>query len=110
MVDALFGIWVPHRVAVLEVWADQTPIGIDLDGMGIYVKFLLMNPSLLFTLFNIVLMCGFQERLFAMAMPRCVATGTAMSVSSYIIYVLCMTFSVYGRPDEDMQFGRSCHR
>ena len=27
-------IWVPHQAAVLEVWADQTPIGISLDGLG----------------------------------------------------------------------------
>ena len=34
MVDVSGGIWVPHRAAVLEVWADQTPIGIGLDGLG----------------------------------------------------------------------------
>ena len=33
MVDISDGIWVPHRAAVLEVWADQTPIGIYLDGL-----------------------------------------------------------------------------
>ena len=32
MVDISDGIWVPHRAAVLEVWADQTPIDIYLDG------------------------------------------------------------------------------
>jgi len=40
-------------------------------------KFHLMNPSLLFALLTILLKCGFQE----MSMPRCVATGTALSVS-----------------------------
>ena len=49
-----------------------------------------MNPSLLFALFTILLMCGFQERLFAMSIPRCVATSTALSVSSCIVYGLCM--------------------
>ena len=34
MVDVSCGIWVPHRAAVLEVWADQTPIGIAPDGLG----------------------------------------------------------------------------
>ena len=34
MVDVSDGIWVPYRAAVLEVWADQTPIGIGLDGLG----------------------------------------------------------------------------
>ena len=33
MVDISDGIWVPHRAAVLEVWADQAPIGIYLDGL-----------------------------------------------------------------------------
>ena len=40
MVDVSGGIWVPHRAAVLEVWADQTPIGISLDGLGIDFRFL----------------------------------------------------------------------
>ena len=35
-----------------------------------------------------LLICGFQERLFDMSMPRCVATGTALSVSSCIVYGL----------------------
>ncbi|KAK2193093.1 hypothetical protein NP493_17g06026 [Ridgeia piscesae] len=35
-------------------------------------------------------MCGFQERLFDMSMPRCVATGTALSVSLCIMYGLSM--------------------
>ena len=34
MVDVSGGIWVPHRAAVFKVWADQTPIGIGLDGLG----------------------------------------------------------------------------
>ena len=34
MFDVSGGIWVPHRAAVLEMWADQTPIGIGLDGLG----------------------------------------------------------------------------
>ena len=55
---------------------------------GIDFKFLLMNPSLLFALLTILVMCGFQERLFDMFMPRCVATGTALSVSSCIVYGL----------------------
>ena len=38
-------------------------------------------------------MCGFQERLFDMSMPRCVATGTAMSVSLCIVYGLSMGHS-----------------
>ena len=57
---------------------------------GIDFKFLLMNPSLLFALLTILLMCGFQERLFDMFMPRCVATGTALSVSLCIMYGLSM--------------------
>ena len=57
---------------------------------GIGFKFLLMNPSLLFALLTILLMCGFQERLFDMSMPRCVATGTALSVSLCIMYGLSM--------------------
>ena len=57
---------------------------------GINVKFLLMNPSLLFALLTILLMCGFQERLFDMSMPRCVATGTALSVLLCIVYGLSM--------------------
>ena len=57
---------------------------------GIDFKFLLMNPSLLFALLTILLMCGFQERLFDMSMPRCVATGTALSVSLCIMYGLSM--------------------
>ena len=47
-----------------------------------------MNPILLFALLTILLMCGFQERLFNMSMPRCVVTGTALSVSSCIVYGL----------------------
>ena len=57
---------------------------------GIDFRFLLINPSLLFALFTIWLMCGFQERLFAISMPRWVATGTALSGSSCIVYGLCM--------------------
>ena len=57
---------------------------------GIYFKFPLMNPSLLFALLTILLMCGFQERLFDMSMLRCVATGTALSVSSCMLYELSM--------------------
>ena len=50
-----------------------------------------MNPSLLFGLsLTILLMCGFHERLFDMSMPRCVATGNALSVSSCIMYGLPM--------------------
>ena len=75
MVDVSGGIWVPHRAAVLEVWTDQTPIGIALDGLGNrFLKFLLINTSLLFALFTILLMCWFQERMFEMFMPRCVPT------------------------------------
>ena len=51
---------------------------------GIDFKFPLMNPSLLFALFTIVLMFGFQEGLFAMSKSSCVDTGTALSVSSCI--------------------------
>ena len=69
MVDVSGGIWVPHRAAVFEVWVDQTTIGIGIDGLGNRFKFLLMNPSLLFALLTILLMCGFQERLFDMSMP-----------------------------------------
>ena len=54
--------------------------------MGNGLKFLLMNQSLLFALLTILLMCGFQERLF----DRCVATGTALCVSSYILFELSM--------------------
>jgi len=57
---------------------------------GIDFKFPLMNPSLLIALFTIVLMCGFQEGLFAMSKSRCVATSTALSVSSCIAYGLSM--------------------
>ena len=57
---------------------------------GIDFKFLLMNPSLLLALLTILLMCGFQERLFDMSMPKCVAIGTAPSVSSCIVYGLSM--------------------
>ena len=57
---------------------------------GIDFRFLLINPSLLFALFTILLMCGFQERLFDISMPRWVATGTALSGSSCIVYGLCM--------------------
>ena len=55
-------------------------------------RFLLINPSLLFALFTILLMCGFQERLLDISMPRArwVATGTALSGSSCIVYGLCM--------------------
>ena len=45
-----------------------------------------MNPCLLFALLNSL----FQERLFDMSMPRCVATCTALSVSSSIVYGLSM--------------------
>ena len=51
---------------------------------GIDFRFLLINPSLLFVLFTILLMCGFQERLFDISMPRWVATGTVVR------HVLCM--------------------
>ena len=57
---------------------------------GIDVKFLLMNPSLLFALLTILLMCGFQERLFDVSMPRCVVTCNALSVSLCIVYGLSM--------------------
>ena len=57
---------------------------------GIDFRFLLINPSLLFALFTILLICGFQERLFDISMPRCVATGTALSGSSCIVYGLYM--------------------
>ena len=57
---------------------------------GIDFRFLLMNPSLLFALLTILLMCGFQERLFEISMPRGVATGTALSVSLCIMYGLSM--------------------
>ena len=57
---------------------------------GIDFKFVLMNPSLLFASFTILLMYGFQERLFAMSRPRYVAADTALSVSSCIVYGLCM--------------------
>ena len=69
---------------------NQTPIGIALDGLGVDFRFLLLDPSLLFALFTIFLMSGFQERLFDMSMPRCVATGTALSDSSCIVYGLSM--------------------
>ena len=65
---------------VFEVWADQTSIGITLDEL--WNRLLaLMNQSLLFALFTILLMCGFQERLFDMSMLRCVAVGTALGFS-----------------------------
>ena len=51
---------------------------------GIYFKFLLMNSRLLFALLTILLMCEFEERLFDMSMPRCVATGTA--IRFHILY------------------------
>ena len=77
MVDVSGSVWVPHWAAVFEVWTDQTPIG--LMDWGIDFKFLLMSKlSLLFALFTILLMCGFQERLFAMSMPRYVATGITL--------------------------------
>ena len=53
---------------------------------GIDFQFLLMNPSLLVALLIILLMCVFQERLFDMSMPRCLATGTVFR------YVLCMGY------------------
>ena len=56
---------------------------------GIDFKFLLMNPSLLFALLTILLMCGFQE-IFDMSMPRFFSTGTALSVSLCIMYGLSM--------------------
>ena len=37
----------------------QSPIGIALDGLVNILKFLLMNPSLLFALLTILLMHGF---------------------------------------------------
>ena len=55
---------------------------------GIDFRFLLINPSLLFALFTILSMCGFQERLLDMSMPRCVATGIVLSGSSCIVYGL----------------------
>ena len=39
---------------------------------GIDFKFLLMNPSLLFALLTILLMCGFQERLIYWFLCVCV--------------------------------------
>ena len=45
---------------------------------------------MLFALFTILLMCGFQERLLDIAMLRWVATGIALSGSSCIVYELCM--------------------
>ena len=39
-----------QQYSTLEVWADQTPIGIGFDGLGIDFTFLLMNPSLLFAM------------------------------------------------------------
>ena len=57
---------------------------------GIDIRFLLINPSLLFALFTILLMCGFQERLLDVSMPRCVATGIALSGSSCIVDGLSM--------------------
>ena len=57
---------------------------------GIDFKFLLRNPSLLFALLTILLICWFQEMLFDMSMLRCIATGTALSVSSRIVYGLSM--------------------
>ena len=59
---------------------------------GIDFRFLLINPSLLFALFTILLMCGFQERLLDISMPRWVATGTALSGSSCIVYGWCMGY------------------
>ena len=57
---------------------------------GIYFRIRLINPSLVFDLFTILLMCGFQERLLDISMPRWVATGTALSGSSCIVYGLSM--------------------
>ena len=57
---------------------------------GVDFRFLLINPSLLFALFTILLMCVFQEKLFDISMPRWVATGTALSGSSCIVYGLSM--------------------
>ena len=57
---------------------------------GTDFKFLLMTPSLLFALLTILLMCGFQERLFDISTLRCVATRTALSVLSCILLELFM--------------------
>ena len=57
---------------------------------GIDFKFILMDPSLLFALLTILLMCGFQERLFDISTSMRVATGTALSVSLCIVYGLSM--------------------
>ena len=53
-------------------------------------KFILIHPSLLFALLSILIICGFQEKLFDMFIPRCVATGTALRVSSCILYEISM--------------------
>ena len=56
---------------------------------GIDFKFILMDPSLLFALLTILLMCGFQEMLFDSSTSMCVATGTALSVSlCYCVWVI----------------------
>ena len=56
---------------------------------GIYFKFLLMNPSLLFALLTILFMCGFQKRLLDKSICREVLL-LVRSVSSCIVYGLSM--------------------
>ena len=65
MVDVSGGIWVPHRAAVLEVWADQTPKGIALNGLGPRKRFEVFFNETKFALLTILLVCEFQERWFA---------------------------------------------
>ena len=58
IVDISSGVWVPHRAAVFEVWADHTLRGIQpLRDWEMDFKCLLMKPSLLFALLTILLMC-----------------------------------------------------
>ena len=54
------------------VWTEQTLIVME---WGMDFKSLLMNPSLLFALLTILLMCGFHERLFDVSIPGCVHPG-----------------------------------
>ena len=54
-------------------------------------NFHLVNPILLFALLIILLVCGFQESLFDMSVPRCIATGgDCPECSSCIVYDLSM--------------------
>ena len=57
---------------------------------GVDFRFLLINPSLLFVLFTILLMCAFHGRLLDISIPRRVATGSALNGSSCIVYGLSM--------------------